>query len=106
MSTLKTLQSPGLGATGALADDSFLLIAGIALLVVVMVRQVMIVYENVSLTREQRTAIISAIRTNASDRGVLERTPDDLLLAALHALTGRTGDLIRHVTAAARYSNL
>ncbi|MEI2740923.1 MAG: hypothetical protein V9G63_10025 [Candidatus Competibacter sp.] len=59
-----------------------------------------------SLTREQRTAIISAIRTNASDRGVLERTPDDLLLAALHALTGRTGDLIRHVTAAARYSNL
>ncbi|HSU36167.1 MAG TPA: response regulator [Propionibacteriaceae bacterium] len=39
-------------ATGAVADDSFLLIAGVALLVVVMVRQVMIVYENVSLTRD------------------------------------------------------
>ena len=39
-------------ATGALAGDSFLLVAGVALLIVVMVRQVMIVYENVSLTRD------------------------------------------------------
>ena len=49
-------------ATGALADDSFLLVAGIALLVVVMVRQVMIVYENVSLTRDLEAKV--AARTS------------------------------------------
>ena len=49
-------------ATGALADDSFLLVAGISLLVVVMVRQVMIVYENVSLTRDLEAKV--AARTS------------------------------------------
>ena len=39
-------------ATVSLTADSFLLVAGILLLIVMTVRQVMIVYENVSLTRD------------------------------------------------------
>lgn len=54
-----------------------------------------------SLPDAQRAAVIDAIRRTARQPDALENTPDDLLLAALHALTGRTGDLIRTVTAAA-----
>jgi len=54
-----------------------------------------------TLNKAQRQAIITSIRKNVQQEGLLEKTPDDLLLATLHALTGRTTDLIRHVTATA-----
>lgn len=54
-----------------------------------------------TLTVSQRQAAIDSIRKNVQQEGLLEKTPDDLLLATLHALTGRTTDLIRHVTATA-----
>ena len=63
-------------ATVSITEDSFLLVAGILLLIVVTVRQVMIVYENVSLTRDleakvaARTAqltTLGSIVTSSSD---------------------------------------
>ena len=54
------------------------------------------------LPAAQRQTVIDSIRKTVLAEGRLEQTPDDLLLATLHALTGRTADLIRHVTAAAQ----
>ncbi len=54
-----------------------------------------------TLTADQRAAVIDSIRRSVQRPGALENTPDDLLLPILHCLTGRTGDLIRHVTATA-----
>lgn len=54
-----------------------------------------------SLSLPQRQAVIESIRKVVEDEN-LKNVPDDLLLATLHALTGRTADLIRHVTATAR----
>lgn len=54
-----------------------------------------------TLPQWQRQAVIASIRKNVLAEGLLEQIPDDLLLATLHALTGRTTDLIRHVTATA-----
>ncbi len=63
-------------ATASITEDSFLLVTGILLLIVVTVRQVMIVYENVSLTRDleakvaARTAqltTLGSIVTSSSD---------------------------------------
>ena len=65
-----------LAATVSITEDSFLMVAGILLLIVVTVRQVMIVYENVSLTRDleakvaARTAqltTLGSIVTSSSD---------------------------------------
>ena len=65
-----------LAATVSITEDSFLLVAGMLLLLVVTVRQVMIVYENVSLTRDleakvaARTAqltTLGSIVTSSSD---------------------------------------
>ena len=54
-----------------------------------------------SLSLPQRQAVIESICKVVEDEN-LKNVPDDLLLATLHALTGRTADLIRHVTATAR----
>lgn len=53
------------------------------------------------LNAAQRGAVIASIRKAVAKPGELEKTPDDLLLPILHCLTGRTGDLIRHVSATA-----
>jgi len=54
-----------------------------------------------TLAGDQRRAVIDAIQRNAANTRALADAPDDLLLAALYALTGRTGDLARHVSASA-----
>ncbi|MER2527463.1 MAG: hypothetical protein ABTR07_06015 [Candidatus Competibacter denitrificans] len=54
-----------------------------------------------TLLAEQRQAVIAGIRKEVIDDNRLQSIPDDLLLIVLHALTGRTGDLIRHVSATA-----
>ena len=55
-----------------------------------------------TLPAAQRAAVIDSIRRTIERPGALESTSDELLLATLHALTGRTGDLIRHVSATAQ----
>lgn len=55
-----------------------------------------------SLSLPQRQAVIESIRKRVVEDENLKNVPDDLLLATLHALTGRAADLIRHVTATAR----
>jgi hypothetical protein len=54
-----------------------------------------------SLPAAEHQAVIDGLRKAVAQDDQLRQTPDDLLLAALHALTGRTGDLIRHVSATA-----
>lgn len=53
------------------------------------------------LNAAQRRAVIASIRKAVAEPGELEKTPDDLLLPILHCLTGRTDDLVRHVSATA-----
>lgn len=53
------------------------------------------------LNGTQRAAVVDSIRKAVAEPGALENIPDDLLLPILHCLTGRTGDLIRHVTVSA-----
>ena len=78
-----------LAATSSITEDSFLLVAGILLLIVVTVRQVMIVYENVSLTRDLEAKVaartvqlttLGSIVTSSSD-AIIGLSLDGLITA-------------------------
>jgi PAS domain S-box-containing protein len=67
-------------ATGALSDDGFLLSTGSVLLAAVVARQVMIVYENVTLTRDLENKV--ALRTTElAGLGSIVQSSSDAIIA-------------------------
>jgi PAS domain S-box-containing protein len=68
-----------LATTVSITDDSFLVVAGILLLLVVTVRQVMIVYENVSLTRDLEAKVAARTAQLATLGSIVTSSTDAII---------------------------
>lgn len=83
--------------TESITDDPFLLVVGILLLIVVTVRQVMIVYENVSLTRDLEAKVVARTAQLTTLGSIVTSSSDAIIGVSLDGMVTAWNPAAEHL---------